>query len=172
MRKFVSSMIFSLIISLFSVVVIFLLQAPLLSFVYYGFFSGSDSNIFFASIINKIVNTDKITIVIMAVQTILTFIFIFSIFVFIKNVIKIFLDEEKLIKPYYIIFFLLTTILPVVLIFVSIFFKVNMVILTLIVELVFFVLNTLLIIFSRKIFPETTTTTYRKYLFTNGASYE
>ena len=172
MRKFVSTMIFSLLMSLLSISIIFFLQAPLFSFVYYGFFSETNTTMFSANIINKIADTDTITLIIMIVQLILTLLFTLALFIFIRKVIHIFLKDEKLIKPYYIIFFILTTILPVILIFLSIFLKVKLTILTIIFELVFFALNTVLIIFSKKLFPETTNTEYRKYLFTSGASHE
>lgn len=172
MRKFVTSMILSLIMSLLSVAVIFLLQAPLMTFVYYGFVSAPNSAVFTANIINKIVDTDTTTIIIMIGLIVLTLSFIFSLFIFITKVIHIFLKDEKLIKPYYIIFFFLTTVLPVIVIFLAIFLKARLAILTLIIELVFFALNTVLIILSKKIFPETTNTEYRKHLFTNGASHE
>lgn len=172
MRKFVTSMILSLIMSLLSVAVIFLLQAPLMTFVYYGFVSAPNSAVFTANIINKIVDTDTTTIIIMIGLIVLTLSFIFSLFIFITKVIHIFLKDEKLIKPYYIIFFFLTTVLPVIVIFLAIFLKARLAILTLIIELVFFALNTVLIILSKKIFPETTDTEYRKHLFTNGASHE
>jgi hypothetical protein len=172
MRKFVTSMILSLIMSLLSVAVIFLLQAPLMTFVYYGFVSAPNSAVFTANIINKFVDTDTTTIIIMIGLIVLTLSFIFSLFIFITKVIHIFLKDEKLIKPYYIIFFFLTTVLPVIVIFLAIFLKARLAILTLIIELVFFALNTVLIILSKKIFPETTNTEYRKHLFTNGASHE
>lgn len=172
MRKFVTSMIYSLIMSLLSIAVIFLLQAPLLTFVYYGFVSASNNAVFTANIINKIIDTDTTTVVIMVGQIILTVAFIFTLFIFISKIIHIFLKEEKLIKPYYIIFFFFTTILPAILIFLSIFLKVKLTILTIIIEVAFFVLNTVLIILSKKIFPETTSMEYRKYLFKNGVSYE
>lgn len=172
MRKFVSSMIFSLIMSLLSVAVIFLLQAPLMTFVYYGFVSAPNSAVFTANIINKIVDTDTTTIIVMVGLIILTLSFIFSLFIFITKVIHIFLKDENLIKPYYIIFFFLTTVLPVIVIFLAIFLKAKLAILTLIIELAFFALNTVLIILSKKLFPETTNTEYRKHLFTNGVSHE
>ena len=172
MRKFVSSMIFSLIMSLLSVAVIFLLQAPLMTFVYYGFVSAPNSAVFTANIINKIVDTDTTTIIVMVGLIILTLFFIVSLFIFITKVILIFLKDEKLIKPYYIIFFVFTTVLPVIVIFLAIILKARLAILTLIIELVFFALNTVLIILSKKIFPETTDTEYRKHLFTNGANHE
>lgn len=172
MRKFVSSMIYSLIMSLLSVAVIFLLQAPLMTFVYYGFVSAPNSAVFTANIINKIVDTDTTTIIVMVGLIILTLSFIFSLFIFITKVIHIFLKDENLIKPYYIIFFFLTTVLPVIVIFLAIFLKAKLAILTLIIELVFFALNTVLIILSKKLFPETTNTEYRKHLFTNGVSHE
>ena len=149
MRKFVSSMIFSLIMSLLSVAVIFLLQAPLMTFVYYGFVSAPNSAVFTANIINKIVDTDTTTIIVMVGLIILTLSFIFSLFIFITKVIHIFLKDENLIKPYYIIFFFLTTVLPVIVIFLAIFLKAKLAILTLIIELVFFALNTVLIILSK-----------------------
>lgn len=172
MRKFVSSMIYSLIMSLLSVAVIFLLQAPLMTFVYYGFVSAPNSAVFTANIINKIVDTDTTTIIVMVGLIILILSFIFSLFIFITKVIHIFLKDENLIKPYYIIFFFLTTVLPVIVIFLAIFLKAKLAILTLIIELVFFALNTVLIILSKKLFPETTNTEYRKHLFTNGVSHE
>lgn len=172
MRKFVSSMIFSLIMSLLSVAVIFLLQAPLMTFVYYGFVSAPNSAVFTVNIINKIVDTDTTTIIVMVGLIILILSFIFSLFIFITKVIHIFLKDENLIKPYYIIFFFLTTVLPVIVIFLAIFLKAKLAILTLIIELVFFALNTVLIILSKKLFPETTNTEYRKHLFTNGVSHE
>ena len=172
MRKFVLSMIYSLIMSLLSVAVIFLLQAPLMTFVYYGFVSAPNSAVFTANIINKIVDTDTTTIIVMVGLIILTLSLIFSLFIFITKVVHIFLKDEKLIKPYYIIFCFFTTVLPVIIIFLAIFLKAKLAILTLIIELVFFVLNTVLIILSKKIFPETTNTEYRKHLFTNGASHE
>ena len=172
MRKFVSSMIYSLIMSLLSVAVIFLLQAPLMTFVYYGFVSAPNSVVFTANIINKIVDTDTTTIIVMVGLIILTLSFIFSLFIFITKVIHIFLKDENLIKPYYIIFFFLTTVLPVIVIFLAIFLKAKLAILTLIIELVFFALNTVLIILSKKLFPETTNTEYRKHLFTNGVCHE
>lgn len=172
MRKFITSMIYSLIMSLISIAVIFLLQAPLLTFVYYSFVSTSNNAVFTSNIINKTVDLDTTTVVIMAGQIILTVAFIFTLFIFISKIIHIFLKEEKLIKPYYIIFFFLTTILPVILIFLSIFLKVKLTILTIIIEVAFLILNTVLIILSKKIFPETTSMEYRKYLFKNGVSYE
>lgn len=172
MRKFVLSMIYSLIMSLLSVAVIFLLQAPLMTFVYYGFVSAPNSAVFTVNIINKIVDTDTTTIIVMVGLIILTLSFIFSLFIFITKVIHIFLKDENLIKPYYIIFFFLTTVLPVIVIFLAIFLKAKLAILTLIIELVFFALNTVLIILSKKLFPETTNTEYRKHLFTNGVSHE
>lgn len=165
-------MIYSLIMSLLSVAVIFLLQAPLMTFVYYGFVSAPNSAVFTANIINKIVDTDTTTIIVMVGLIILTLSFIFSLFIFITKVIHIFLKDENLIKPYYIIFFFLTTVLPVIVIFLAIFLKAKLAILTLIIELVFFALNTVLIILSKKLFPETTNTEYRKHLFTNGVSHE
>ena len=48
----------------------------------------------------------------------------------------------------------------------SILFQVKLSVLTLIVEIVFAVLNTVLILLAKKMLPETTETEYRKILFT------
>lgn len=169
MKKFVSSLIYSLIMTLISLAVIYLLQAPLISFVYYGFFSGSNAISFYNNILGKIPSTDTITIIIMIIQIILTIGFILVMFEFISKVINIFLKNEKLVKPYYIIFFFMTSVIPVILIFLSIFLKVKLTIPTLVIEGVFTVLNIVLITFSRKILPDTTDFEYRKYLFKEGS---
>ena len=169
MKKFVSSLIYSLIMTLISLAVIYLLQAPLISFVQYGFFSGSNAISFYNNILGKIPSTDTITIIIMIIQIILTIGFILVMFEFISKVINIFLKNEKLVKPYYIIFFFMTSVIPVILIFLSIFLKVKLTILTLVIEGVFTVLNIVLITFSRKILPDTTDFEYRKYLFKEGS---
>ena len=170
MKKFVSSLIYSLIMTLISLAVIYLLQAPLISFVYYGFFSGSNAISFYNNILGKIPSTDTITIIIMIIQIILTIGFILVMFEFISKVINIFLKNEKLVKPYYIIFFFMTSVIPVILIFLSIFLKVKkLTIITLVIEGVFTVLNIVLITFSRKILPDTTDFEYRKYLFKEGS---
>lgn len=170
MKKFVSSLIYSLIMTLISLAVIYLLQAPLISFVYYGFFSGSNAISFYNNILGKIPSTDTITIIIMIIQIILTIGFILVMFEFISKVINIFLKNEKLVKPYYIIFFFMTSVIPVILIFLSIFLKVKLtILLTLVIEGVFTVLNIVLITFSRKILPDTTDFEYRKYLFKEGS---
>lgn len=170
MKKFVSSLIYSLIMTLISLAVIYLLQAPLISFVYYGFFSGSNAISFYNNILGKIPSTDTITIIIMIIQIILTIGFILVMFEFISKVINIFLKNEKLVKPYYIIFFFMTSVIPVILIFLSIFMKVKLtILLTLVIEGVFTVLNIVLITFSRKILPDTTDFEYRKYLFKEGS---
>lgn len=172
MRKFVSSMILSMIMTLSSLCVIFFLQAPLISFVYYGFFSESNVQKISSNIINKMCNRDSITIIILLTQIILTYFFVFALFSFITKVIHIFLRNEKLIRPYYIFFFFMTLILPVILIFLSIFLKMKLSILTIIFVIIFTGLNTVLILMARKILPETVDTEYRKYLFTEGAKYE
>lgn len=169
MKKFVTAVIYSLIITLLSVAIIFLLQAPLLSFVYYGFLAENNSITFSTNIINKIVNTDTLTIIIMIVQTVLTLGFIILMFIFIKKILYIFLKKEKLIRPYYYIFFFMTLIIPIILIILSIYLRVKLTIIILVVEGVFTVLNVVLIIFSRKILPDTTDYEYRKYLFTEGS---
>ena len=169
MKKFVSSLIYSLIMTLISLAVIYLLQAPLISFVYYGFFSGSNAISFYNNILGKIPSTDTITIIIMIIQIILNIGYILVMFEFISKVINIFLKNEKLVKPYYIIFFFMTSVIPVILIFLSIFLKVKLTILTLVIEGVFTVLNIVLITFSRKILPDTTDFEYRKYLFKEGS---
>ena len=156
--------------TLISLAVIYLLQAPLISFVYYGFFSGSNAISFYNNILGKIPSTDTITIIIMIIQIILTIGFILVMFEFISKVINIFLKNEKLVKPYYIIFFFMTSVIPVILIFLSIFMKVKLtILLTLVIEGVFTVLNIVLITFSRKILPDTTDFEYRKYLFKEGS---
>ena len=170
MKKFVSSVVYCLIMALLSVAVMFLLQAPLISFVYYGFFSESNSMLFNQNIINKVANKDNITLIIMIMQIVLSMGFIFALFEFISKVIHIFLKDEKLVRPYYIIFFFMTTVIPVILIFLSIFLKVRLSIMTLVVEGVFTVLNIVIIVFSRKILPDTTDYEYRKYLFTEGSA--
>ena len=166
MRKFVFSMVLSIIMTLSSVIVIFLLQAPLLTLIYYGFISETNTSIIVANIINSIVNTDSVTILVMISQIVLTVLFVSVLFVFISKIIHVFLKNEKLIKPYYIIFFFITLIVPVFLIFMSILFQVKLSVLTLIVEIVFAVLNTVLILLAKKMLPETTETEYRKILFT------
>ena len=146
------------------------MQAPLISFVYYGFFSGSNAISFYNNILGKIPSTDTITIIIMIIQIILTIGFILVMFEFISKVINIFLKNEKLVKPYYITFFFMTSVIPVILIFLSIFLKVKLtILLTLVIEGVFTVLNIVLITFSRKILPDTTDFEYRKYLFKEGS---
>lgn len=172
MKNFVSSLIYSLIMTLISLSVIYFLQAPLISFVYYGFFSGSNTVSFYNNILEKISNTDTITIVILIIQIVLTIGFILAMFGFISKVINIFLKNEKLVKPYYIIFFFMTLVVPVFLIFLSVFLKVKLSILTLVIEGVFTVLNIVLITFSRKILPDTTDFEYRKYLFKEGSEDE
>lgn len=169
MKKFVSSLIYSLIMTIISLTVIYLLQAPLVSFVYYGFFSGSNAITFYGNILGKVPETDSLTIAIMIIQVVLTIGFITVMFIFISKVINIFLKNEKLVKPYYIVFFFMTTIIPVILIFLSIFLKVKLTILTLVMEGVFTALNIVLITFSKKILPDTTDYEYRKYLFTEGS---
>lgn len=170
MKKFVSSVIYCLFMALLSIAVMFLLQAPLISFVYYVFFSEGNSIMFNQNVINKVVNKDTITLILMIMQIILSLGFIFALFEFISKVIHIFLKDEKLVRPYYIIFFFMTTVIPVILIFLSIFLKVKLLIMTLVVEGVFTVLNIVIIVFSRKILPDTTDYEYRKYLFTEGSS--
>lgn len=166
MRNFVSAMILSMIMTLFSVAVIFLLQAPLLTFVYYGFFT--DNSLVLGNIIGKISNTDGLTITILALQILFSVIFIVMMFIFIKKVIFVFLKNEKLVRPYYIIFFFCMTILPVLIIYLSVLLKVNLWILSVVIEFLFNILTTVLIIFAKKILPETTNTEYRKYLFSQG----
>ena len=166
MRNFVSSMILSMIMTLFSVAVIFLLQAPLLTFVYYGFFT--DNSLVLGNIIGKISNSDGLTITILALQILFSVIFIVMMFIFIKKVIFVFLKNEKLVRPYYLVFFFCMTILPVLIIYLSVLLKVNFWILSVVIEFLFNVLTTILIIFAKKILPETTNTEYRKYLFSQG----
>ena len=168
MKKFVSSVIYSLIMTFVSVAVIFLLQAPLMTFVYYGFLTETNSVAFNTNVINKVLDTSPVTIIVLVLQVLLTLGFVITLFIFIRKVIHVFLKDEKLIRPYYLVFFFMTSIVPVVLIFLSIFLKVKLTIITLIVELVFTVLNTVFTIFSKKILPDTTDHEYRKYLFSEG----
>ena len=168
MRNFVASVIYSLILVLLSVSVIFLLQAPLASLVYYGFFSGSNPLVFVQNVINGTPDTDIITIMLMTVQIVLSLGFVSVLFLFISRTIRVFLRNEKLIRPYYMIFFFMTSVVPVVIVFLSVIFKIRLFVLFFIIAGVFTALNAVLIIFSRKIFPETTGHEFRKYLFTEG----
>lgn len=168
MKKFVGTLIYGLIMALISLAVIYFLQAPLISFVYYGFYSSSNEISFYNNIIGKRPSTDIITIVIMIIQTVLTIGFILVVFCFISKVINIFLKNEKLVKPYYVTFFFMILVIPIFLIFLSIFLKVKLTVLTLVIEGVFIVLNAILITFSQKILPDTTDYEYRKYLFKEG----
>ena len=63
----------------------------------------------------------------------------------------------------------MTSIVPVLIIFLSVLLKVKLSILTFIIEGIFMVLNIVLITFSKKILPDTTDFAYRKYLFTEGS---
>ena len=168
MKNFVSSLIYSLMMTLVSLVTIYLLQAPLISFVYYGFFSGANAISFYNATLGKVPSTDTITIVIMIIQIVLTISFILIMFRFISKVINIFLKNEKLVKPYYIVFFFMTLVIPVFLILLSILLKVKLIILTLVIAGVFTGLNIVLITLSHKILPDTTDFEYRKYLFKEG----
>jgi len=173
MRKFISAMIFSMIMVALSVAITFLLQAPFLTFVYYGFFSESNTAIFAANIINRIVKLDEITAAVMAVQVALTVSFALVLFFFIRKIVFLFLKDEKLVRGYYWSFFVATLLVPVLLIFFSIFLKGKIwIVLSLVIELAFFLLNTILLIFTKKILPETTDAEYRKYLFENGVGHE
>lgn len=172
MRKFVRSVLYSLFMTLISVAVIFLLQAPLVSFVYYGFLANTNNITFNTNVINKVANTDTITIIVMIVQFILTLGFIFMMYNFVSKIIHIFLKNEQLIRPYYLFFFFMTLVVPVILIFLSIFLEVRLMIMTLVVEGVFTLLNIIIIILSKKVLPDTTDYEYRKYLFTEGSEDE
>lgn len=158
--------------TLISVAVIFLLQAPLVSFVYYGFLANTNNITFNTNVINKVANTDTITIIVMIVQFILTLGFIFMMYNFVSKIIHIFLKNEQLIRPYYLFFFFMTLVVPVILIFLSIFLEVRLMIMTLVVEGVFTLLNIIIIILSKKVLPDTTDYEYRKYLFTEGSEDE
>lgn len=168
MRNFVASVIYSLILVLLSVAVIFLLQASLASLVHYGFFSGSNPLVFVQNVINGTPDADIITIILMTVQIVLSLGFVSVLFLFISRTIRVFLRNEKLIRPYYMIFFFMTSVVPVVIVFLSVIFKIRLFVLFFIIAGVFTTLNAVLIIFSRKIFPETTGHEFRKYLFTEG----
>lgn len=154
---------------LLSLVVIFFLQAPLVTFVYYGFLVRDNLPDFNINIINKIVSTDVLSMATLLIQTVLTLGFIILLFIFINKIIYIFLKNEKLIRPYYQFFFFMTSIVPVVLIFLSILLKIKfMVVIAVIWVAVFTILNIMLLIFSKKILPDTTDHEYRKYLFSEG----
>lgn len=66
----------------------------------------------------------------------------------------------------------MTLVVPVILIFLSIFLEVRLMIMTLVVEGVFTLLNIIIIILSKKVLPDTTDYEYRKYLFTEGSEDE
>ena len=165
MRNFVTCVIYSLIATFLSGAIIFLLQAPLTTLVYYGLFANDNPLVFIQNIINKTPNVDSITIVIMAIQIVLSLAFAFVLFAFFKKIIRIFLKDEKLIRPYYTTFFFMTLIVPIVFVFVSVLFRIRLFILIFVITGVFIVLNIVLTIFSKKIFPETTDYENRKYLF-------
>lgn len=167
MRKFISSMILSMFISFFSVLVVFFIQAPLLSLVYYGFFS-ENSTIVNSNIINKVVSKDTVNIFIMIFQIILTLGFSFIMFEFINRIINIFLKDENLIRPYYSTFFFFITLIPNIIIYFSIFIKVKLAIFTLVISVFFYLMLIMIIIASKKILPDTTNIEYRKNLFTKG----
>lgn len=172
MRKFVISIICSLISILLSVTAIFFLQAPLASLAYCGFFAGNNPLVFVQNIITtpphstSTSNIDAITIIVIIIHIALSLGFIIALFIFICKIIRVFLKDEKQIRPYYIFFFFMTSVVPVVIVYISILFKVKLLsILTLIITGVFTILDITLTIFSKKIFPETTGHEYRKYLF-------
>lgn len=169
MRNFVTCVIYSLIITLLSVAMIFLLQAPLTTIVYYGLFANDNPLVFIQNIINKTPSADSITIVMVTVQIALSLAFVSVLFAFFRKIIRIFLKDEKLISPYYITFFFMTLVVPIVFVFVSVLFRIRLFILIFVITGVFTVLNIVLTIFSRKIFPETTDYENRKYLF-DGSS--
>lgn len=169
MRNFVTCVIYSLIITLLSVAMIFLLQAPLTTIVYYGLFANDNPLVFIQNIINKTPSADSITIVMVTVQIALLLAFVSVLFAFFRKIIRIFLKDEKLISPYYITFFFMTLVVPIVFVFVSVLFRIRLFILIFVITGVFTVLNIVLTIFSRKIFPETTDYENRKYLF-DGSS--
>lgn len=164
MKRFVVSIIYSLIITLLSVAMIFLLQAPLTTIVYYGLFAN-DNLLEFIQNINKTPSADSITIVMVTVQIVLSLAFVSVLSVFFRKIIRIFLKNEKLIRPYYITFFFMTLVVPIVFVFVSVLFRIRLFILIFVITGVFTVLNIVLTIFSKKIFPETIDYEYRKYLF-------
>lgn len=169
MKNFVTCVIYSLIITLLSVAMIFLLQAPLTTIVYYGLFANDNPLVSIQNIINKTPNADSITIVMVTVQIALSLAFVSVLFAFFRKIIRIFLKDEKLIRPYYMIFFFMTLVVPIVFVFVSVLFRIRLFILIFVITGVFTVLNIVLTIFSKKIFPETTDYENRKYLF-DGSS--
>ncbi len=165
MRNFVTFVIYCLIATFLSIAVIFLLQAPLTTLVYYGLFANDNLLVFIQNVIAKTPNADTITVVIMVFQITLSLAFTSILFVFFKKVIHIFLKDEKLIRPYYVVFFFMTLVVPIIFVFVSVLFKIRLFVLLLTTTGVFIVLNIVLTIFNKKIFPETTDYENRKYLF-------
>lgn len=165
MRNFVTCVIYSLITAFISVAIIFLLQAPLTTLVYYGLFTNDNPLVFIQNIINKTPGVDTITILLMAIQITLSLAFASVLFVFIRKIIRIFLKDEKLIRPYYYVFFFIMLIVPIAFVYISVLFRIRLFILIFVITGVFTVLNIVLTIFSKKIFPETTDYEYRKYLF-------
>ena len=169
MRNFISSVIYSLILTLLSVAVTFLLLAPLSSLVYYGLFASDNLLVFIQNIIGKTPDTNAITIILMAIQIALSLGFVTALFLFIRKTICVFLRNEKLVRPYYMVFFFMTSVVPVALVFVSVFFRVKLSVLSFVITGVFSVLNIVLVVFNKKIFPETTDREYRKYLFSEDS---
>ena len=152
-----------------SVLIVFLLQAPLLSFVYYGLFSSSTLEVFSLNVINKTICKDAVSISILIAQILLTIAFVSVLFFFIYKVIFVFLKDEKSVRVYYWGFFIFTLILPVFLIYISVLLKgKGWTIAFIVIELISTALNIVLLIFTKEILPETTDIEYRKYLFAKG----
>lgn len=149
--------------TLISVAEILLLQAPLLSFVYYGFFS--DNMAVIGNILSCTVNKDSLTVIVFAVQILLTVAFMGFLFFFISKVLKVFLKNERLIFPYYLWFFGFSIFLPVILTFLSLFLKVKLGLFVIVISVLFNIFIAVMLIFTKKILPETTDAEYRKYLF-------
>lgn len=165
-EEFVKSIVNGLVISILSVLVTFLLYAPLLTFVKYGFFSG------FNNLVNNMImnryQLDSLSLTIMIIQVLLTIGFLVTLYIFMKKVIYVFIGNEKLVRPYYTILFFMVTLVPPVIIFLSVLLGVKLLVLILVVEGIFLILDILLAIFTKKILPDIKEVENRKYLFSAG----
>lgn len=169
-KGFVSSLILFLIIAILSITMTVLLLAPLLSLSMYGFFT-QDLDVFISNILtkNSVLETPELVIII--VQSVLSFAFVIVTAIFFKKILNLYLKNENYVKTIYRVFFACILILPTILLLISIFCKVRLTILSCVVAGVFSLLFTAWIIISKKILPNTTDAENRKYLFTE-AEYE
>jgi len=196
MRKFVKSVILSLMVCFASICSVFLLQAPLLTLAYYGYASPDNleynkvtttlnmdgtsetslkGHVIGNTIDNLIAKNGSEALypmIISIAQIVLTLLFITVLFIFMVRVVKVFLKTEKLIRPYYNVFYFMVSILPVFVILASIYFRVDLYKMVIVMEIVFFVLSIALTIFSTKVLPQTEDIAYRKSLYKGGIRYE